>query len=98
MTQKLGPPAGDQGPNEESGKSGQPLSNHQSPQAQLPSTEQVFRARAQARALLWQAGEISLHQAVDELRDVADRNGLASAIGDDAVQEMLAAAFAEMRR
>jgi hypothetical protein len=28
---------------------------------------EIFRARCQARALLWQAGEFTLHQAVDEL-------------------------------
>jgi hypothetical protein len=99
VTQKLGPPAGDQGPNEESGKSGQPLSKQsiQSPQVQPPTLRQVFQARAEARATLWEAGEISLYQAVDELRDAADENGLAAALGDDAIQEILAGAFKAVR-
>lgn len=55
----------------------------------------VFRARADARALLWRAGEYTLHEAVDVLQADAQRQGLVAKIGQDAVQEILAAAFAD---
>jgi hypothetical protein len=62
-----------------------------------PSTLAVFIARAEARALLWQAGEFDLHQAVDELQAAAERDGLAAEIGQDAVQKIIADAFAKVR-
>ena len=55
----------------------------------------VFIARAETRALLWQAGEFDLHQAVDELQ--AARDGLVAEIGLDEVQAILAKAFGEVR-
>jgi hypothetical protein len=67
-----------------------------SSQARPPTPREVFEARAEARALLWEAGEISLHAAVDELYLAADRNGLAEAIGDDGVQRIMADAFREV--
>jgi hypothetical protein len=54
---------------------------------------EVFRARAEARALLWQAGEFDLHEAVDVLQAAAVRDGLIDAIGQDAVQAIIAEAF-----
>ncbi len=44
--------------------------------AARPSPLEVFIARAEARALLWQAGEFDLHEAVDELQAAAERDGL----------------------
>jgi hypothetical protein len=52
----------------------------------------VFRARCEARALLWQAGELTLHEAVDELERVSrDR------LDADSAQAIMAAAFAAVR-
>jgi hypothetical protein len=58
--------------------------------AARPSTLEVFTARAEARALLWQAGELDLHEAVDELQAAAVRDGLVAEIGQDAVQAIMA--------
>jgi hypothetical protein len=58
---------------------------------------EIFRARAEARAALWQAGEISLHDAVDKLQAAAERNGLVDEIGQDEVQAILSTAFAAVR-
>ena len=41
-----------------------------------PSSLAVFIARCEARALLWQAGGLDLHAAVDELQAVAVRDDL----------------------
>jgi hypothetical protein len=54
---------------------------------------EVFRARAEARALLWRGGEIDLHEAVDKLQADAVRTGLVDRLGQDGVQAILAAAF-----
>jgi hypothetical protein len=54
-------------------------------------------ARAEARALLWEAGELTLHDAVDELWASAVRDGLVAKLGADAVQGLLADAFAPVR-
>jgi hypothetical protein len=62
-----------------------------------PSALDVFIARAEARALLWQAGELDLHTAVDELWADAKRDGLVAKLGPDKVQELLANAFAPVR-
>ncbi len=53
----------------------------------------VFSARAEARAYLYFAGEFELHEAVDELQNTADRDGLIMRIGQDAVQDIMAKAF-----
>jgi len=54
-------------------------------------------ARAEARAALWAAGEIDLHQAVDELQAAAVRDGLIDELGQDRVQAIMVAAFAPVR-
>jgi hypothetical protein len=53
----------------------------------------VFRARAEARALLWHCGALDLHEAVDVLQHDAERTGLVDAIGQDEVQAIIATAF-----
>jgi hypothetical protein len=54
--------------------------------------DDLFRARCEARALLWQAGELTLHEAVDELeRWSRDR------IDVDGAQAIMAAAFEKVR-
>ena len=58
-----------------------------------PSALEVFIVRAEVRALLWQAGEFDLHQSVDELQAAAERDGLVTLLGQDAVQEIISKAF-----
>jgi hypothetical protein len=53
----------------------------------------VFAARAEARAILYVAGEYDLHEAVDVLQENAAASCLVADIGQDAVQEILACAF-----
>jgi hypothetical protein len=53
----------------------------------------VFRARAEARALLWRVGEFDLHDAVDVLQADAVRDGLVERVGQDRVQAIMADAF-----
>jgi hypothetical protein len=59
--------------------------------------EDVFRERAEARAILWSAGEYDLCQAVDVLQADAERTGLLELIGQDAVQAIMAAPFGAAR-
>jgi hypothetical protein len=54
---------------------------------------QVFRARCEARALLYVAGELDLHEAVDALQAAAIASALIREIGQDAVQAIMAEAF-----
>lgn len=54
----------------------------------------VFRLRCWARAYLWAAGEFDLHEAVDRLQADAKRDGLVAELGQNAVQSILADAFA----
>jgi hypothetical protein len=58
---------------------------------------EAFVARASARATLYAAGEISLHEAVDQLQHDAVRDGLVDRIGQDRVQQIMAAAFAAVQ-
>jgi hypothetical protein len=57
----------------------------------------AFKLRAEARAYLWFAGEMSLHEAVDGLIEAADRDALIYRIGHDEVQRILADAFQPYR-
>jgi hypothetical protein len=57
----------------------------------------VFVARCEARALLWQAGELELHDAVDELQASAAASGLVDQLGQNGVQAIMAEAFAAVR-
>ena len=62
-----------------------------------PDRLAVFELRAWARARLWQVGELSLHDAVDELQAAAERDGLVDKLGQDGVQHILAEAFGRVR-
>ena len=62
-----------------------------------PDLAKVFIARAEARALLWAAGEFDLHEAVDKLQADAERDGLVDRIGQDEVQRIIAETFALAR-
>jgi hypothetical protein len=53
----------------------------------------AFTDRAGARAYLWSIGQYELHEAVDELQFDAKLSGLIKCIGQDAVQQIMAAAF-----
>jgi hypothetical protein len=64
--------------------------------AARPSALEAFVARAEARALLWQAGEFDLHEAVDVLQAAAERDGLVDQLGQDEVQRIIAEAFAKV--
>jgi hypothetical protein len=66
-------------------------------QASPADAPAVFELRAWARARLWAAGELDLHDAVDELQAGAERDGLIDRIGQDAVQAIMATAFAPFR-
>ena len=62
-----------------------------------PSALAVLVARAEARALLWQAGGLDLRAAVDELQAAAVRDGLVAELGQDTIQAIMAKAFARVR-
>jgi hypothetical protein len=53
----------------------------------------AFIERARARAYLYSIGELTLHEAVDELQQSAEQTGLVNRIGQDAVQGILATAI-----
>ena len=66
-----------------------------------------FRARCEARALLYVVRELDLHEAVRMLADAkvtdtlqrdAIASGLVRQIGQDAAQAIMAAGFSEVRR
>jgi hypothetical protein len=57
----------------------------------------VFAERSAARAYLFGAGTLELAEAVDVLQHHAERDGLVKLIGQDAVQTLLAEAFAPYR-
>jgi hypothetical protein len=57
----------------------------------------ALELRAAARARLWAEGELDLHDAVDALQASAERDGLIDRIGQDAVQAIMATAFAPFR-
>jgi hypothetical protein len=67
------------------------------PPAVAVDAVKVLIARAEARAQLWYNGELSLHDAVDELWADAERDGLVAKLGAEEVQRILADAFAPLR-
>jgi hypothetical protein len=56
----------------------------------------IFEARCEVRAYLFAAGELTLHDAVDVLQGNATAIGLVEVIGQDAVQAIMADAFASV--
>ena len=58
---------------------------------------QVLVARAEARAILYREGDLDLHEAVDVLQAAAVQTGLVGALGQDAVQAIMARAFGAVR-
>lgn len=67
--------------------------NPQPAQPRALDPQQKFIARCEARALLWQLGEFTLHEAVDEL----ERVRLDLKINADVAQALIAAAFAAVQ-
>jgi hypothetical protein len=57
----------------------------------------AFRLRCEARAMLWDAGEYTLIEAVDGLQGDAEASGLVEHVGQDQVQQIISAAFAPYR-
>lgn len=62
-----------------------------------PSPLLVLQARAEARAMLYAVGELSLQDAVDGCQQAAEAYGLVAEVGQDKVQEIIAEAFAAVR-
>jgi hypothetical protein len=63
----------------------------------MPTDLEIFAERCQARALLWALGELSMPEAVDAPHDWSVGRGLVDRLGQDAVQAIIAQAFAEVR-
>jgi hypothetical protein len=59
---------------------------------------EVFQLRCWARAYLYAAGELELPEAVDALQAAAEAYGLVDELGQDAVQAIIASAFAKVPR
>jgi hypothetical protein len=64
----------------------------------LAHRRDVFQLRAEARAILVAECEMDFHEAVDGLQAVAVAYGLVAELGQDAVQAILAEAFAKVPR
>jgi hypothetical protein len=62
--------------------------------AAIAAPVEVFVARSEARACLVREGDLDLHEAVDVLQAAAVQTGLVGALGQDAVQAIMARAFA----
>jgi hypothetical protein len=60
--------------------------------AKVPTVD-AFRARCEARAWLVAEGELTLPDAVDELQASAVASGIVDMVGQDRVQQLMAAAF-----
>jgi hypothetical protein len=71
-------------------------SNTITPSAKSISAEEIFRERCEARAILYEAAELGLHEAIDVLQDDAERTGFVDMFGQDTVQAMISAAFAKV--
>ena len=66
--------------------------------APRPCLVDVFTNRAEARSILVDAGMMDFQAAVDGLQAAAEAYGLVRTIGQDAVQEIMSAAFAGVPR
>ncbi len=53
----------------------------------------VFKARCEARAMLWAACEVDWHEAVDVMQTDAVSTGLVDKIGQDGVQAIMSRVF-----
>ena len=64
----------------------------------LRAQDNVLEDRCLEMAARVNAGEVKFLDAIDVLQDAAVASGLADQIGDDAVQEVMADAFMDVRR
>jgi hypothetical protein len=64
------------------------------PGTRLAPSEAVYAPRCEACAVLFFHGQLSLHDAVDELQSYAVQSGLVDAIGQDEAQAIMSCAFA----
>ena len=62
-----------------------------------PPPLDVFRERAEARALLVANGLLDLQTAVDGMQETAAAQGLVEQCGQDKIQQILSEAFARWR-
>jgi predicted small metal-binding protein len=62
-----------------------------------PTATDIFFERVEACAYLYRADEMDLHEAVDGLQEHAERHGVVSEIGQDAVQTILSEVFRRAR-
>ena len=67
------------------------------PERQRRAPIQVFRARCEARAILFAAGALNLQEAVDALQAAAAASGLVDQIGQDRAQQIMSDAFCAVR-
>jgi len=67
------------------------INHHQDTKA---SPIEIFRERAEARAMLVANGLMTLHDAVDGMQEAAVSQGLVATHGQDEVQRILSEAFA----
>ena len=65
----------------------------ESKRSRLADPVEVFTARCEARAHLVKTGDLDLQSAADVLQDAAERTGLVTSLGQDAVQAIIADAF-----
>ena len=70
----------------------QPVEHAENPEW-WPDPLAVFRLRCWARASLWANCMLDLHEAVDVLEAMAERDGLTQQIGQDRIQEIIATEF-----
>lgn len=61
-----------------------------------PAPLDVFKLRCEARAILVAEGEMDFHEAIDGLQAAAIAYGLVAELGQDAVQAIMAEAFARV--
>lgn len=61
------------------------------------NTAEVFSLRCWARAKLYSEDFLTLHQAVDELQEWAEKLGFIEELGQDEIQSLMAAEFGAAR-
>jgi hypothetical protein len=62
--------------------------------AEIAAADAVFAERCEASALRHLSGELSLHDAIDELQSYAEDSGLLDRIGQDEAQRIMGETFA----
>jgi hypothetical protein len=73
------------------------ISTARKSQSTKPAPLDVFLDRCDAQAILAANGQTDLADAVDALQAAAERTGVVGEVGQDAVQAIMAKAFARWR-